>query len=524
VAELAQSDHASIIQHQHTALRAIQRWLGFAGPLFSSLFSFNRIASTRNTGQKLWEQIDNEFALDVGRFYDIDADQADDILYPKYPFALAVEADSATDTLTVRAAYAPEFSSNTDVALLLDRLLDLLSDTQQSISPPPGRKVRSVNKDRHSDYDETRWSPHELLIRDVVADACQVDVSLVTKGVSFLHLGIDSIAAIRLAQRLRSRGVSVQSHAIMRYPCVAALAEHLSQPAVDTTAAFIESEFLSVQASLQNEHLPAIPRLSDSDEILALFPATHLQAGMLTQTLASDGRFYLVHHTLRLDSKIDLDKLRFAWESVVASTDILRCSFHAFPEGRFPWVAAIHSRPPLRWIQRSFASSNELRSAAEELVEEASIKDEHGFARPPISFHLLSAADLSIFVVMIHHRYLLFCHLHELWLICPLSLYDGISLSYIFDDVASAYHGSSVEARPQFLQVVPHILHRPRDETEFWQRRLAGFVPAAIPRKVTSARPSRANVARRSFQHSFSVTGAAKAMGITLHSAALLAW
>nr|Q52US9.1 RecName: Full=Nonribosomal peptide synthase fso1; AltName: Full=Ferrichrome A biosynthesis cluster protein fso1; AltName: Full=Ferrichrome A synthetase [Omphalotus olearius]AAX49356.1 putative peptide synthetase [Omphalotus olearius] len=485
IAQRIHTEMSSLLAYQHTPLRLIQRWLGSSEPLFDTLFSFNRM-TTGSSSSTLWSSVESKAALD-------------------YPFALAIDADSTSDSLVIRAGHIPSFGSKATVKTIMLRVAELLANLDTRIDLLVSHKLLETQEDSPM-YDSSAWSQEEILIRNNVAEVCNVDRNLVTKDISFLHLGIDSITSIRLAQQLRNAGLAIPTFAIMRHPCVGALAEYLKDNPMVSTSAIALRELNEIQEVLRKEYGDSIPRLAAEDEILSLFPATPLQTGMLSQTIYSGGRLYMVHHSLQLDiNTVSLERLRNAWEVVVASTDILRCSFHVCPSGDYPWLAAIHSKTPLRWKEYDVPSTSVLRLIAFQIENTELIKDESGFATPPLSLHLINSPDMCVLIISMHH-----------------CLYDGLSLAYILEDVTAAYFGHEAVRRPQFTDAVPFVLYSSKDRAHFWQKRLSGFSASPIPKRQPEGHSP--NLASQFVDLPDGSLDAIKEMGVLVQATALLAW
>ncbi|KAG7451863.1 putative peptide synthetase [Guyanagaster necrorhizus] len=487
IARQVQVDLSSVMEHQHTPLRLIQRWLGSGEQLFDTLFNFSRSTLSPSPSHKLWSVLESKAAID-------------------HPLAVAFEADPNENAATIFAGYTPSFGLSASVTSLLSRMANLVTDPTQTITPTMPSLSSSVPLQRAL-YDPTTWSPREILVRDVVAKLCNVDPTIITKDLSFLHLGVDSITSIRLAQQLRAEGFAVPTFAIMRHPCIGKLVGYVNESSaeVSESAGAIVSAFKGLQTRLLNEYGPIVRLLAEDDIITAMFPATPLQTGMLTQTVASSGRLYMGDHVIKLHPSVSTFRLKSAWEQVIASTDILRSSFIACPEGDHAWVAAVHSNASIRWTEYSVSSNTDICSLGQKIKESEAIQDEHAFEIPPLSFHLICAPDTRILIALIHH-----------------CLYDGLSLPSIFDDVAAAYRGIEPLKRPQFPDAVPFILHSSKDESDFWRKRLSKFTCAPLPMRQGTT--TRGHLARTLLTLPEGALDTIKTLGVTVQAVALLAW
>lgn len=68
VAQQIQADSSALLTHQHTPIRAIQRWIGTEQPLFDVLFSFNWVEPLKMLSE-LWEQCAEITSADVRLLY-----------------------------------------------------------------------------------------------------------------------------------------------------------------------------------------------------------------------------------------------------------------------------------------------------------------------------------------------------------------------------------------------------------------------------------------------------------------------
>ncbi|RHZ54235.1 nonribosomal siderophore peptide synthase SidC [Aspergillus thermomutatus] len=487
VVAYVQQSNARSLEYQHTSLRRIQRWLKLEKPVFDCLFSY--IRSTPALKHKLWEELESNMPSE-------------------YPLAVEIEANHAKDELYVHCGFSASFGSvdrGQEFVEKLDALLstflsgdDIALDSfSLAGSGAPGSRESAVK------WEETDWSTTETKIRDITATFCGLDVVNVSKGTSFISLGIDSVTAIQFARKLRELQFRVAPSDIMRFPCVGALAKHIDErPAGGHQAVRPETKKarVSLEAYRDNVRL-----LSAGDSIAAMFECTPLQAGMITRTLGSDSQVYVHPHIVRLTNGVDIDRLKNAIAEVVSKNDILRTSFHPNTENGVIWVGAVHTNPPLQWKEITLASNADVLA---EITSLSSFREEADFETPPLRFVLAHQGNETLFVVLMHH-----------------ALYDGASLPLLFDDLAAAYHGQAMAQRPQFSDIAPHILDGQNDSCDFWTKKLAGYEPVEIPALTSSDATERMLLSERKIGLDVGkVVERCKAMEVTIQSIALLAY
>lgn len=488
VIEATRQSTARSLEFQHTSLRHIQNWLRSENPLFDCLFSYVR--AMRPPKHDLWKELDSHMPAD-------------------YPLAVEVEADNAVDQIHVHCHFTPSFGPSYRAQEFLEKMDLVLSSIVSgedmllenfSLSQFDSRGSSPASG---SEWDEKIWLTTETQIRELVADFCGLELKHVSKGASFLSLGVDSVTAIQFARKLRESGFVVSSSDVMRFACVGALARHIGQLASKAeTQETLES---APAGSKLDAYRSGIRPLSSEDSILAMFECTPLQSGMITQTLGSVGRVYVHPHIVRLSDSVDTSLLKDALSQVIKENDILRTSFHSIRELGFSWVGAVHTSPPLEWTEIDLPSHADILGEIARLFQ---FEEESAFEIPPLRAILVNRPDSRFLAIVMHH-----------------ALYDGISAPFIFEDLAMIYQGVSPPTRPQFSDTVQHVLGSHSKACEFWTRKLLGYNVVEIPPLLESESTDRMLLAEHRIDLDiFKVVENCKAMEVTVQSVALLAY
>lgn len=281
----------------------------------------------------------------------------------------------------MRVVYSSSFGHARDVDHLLGRIDELLQDAQQVVEPliPIDLTVDDGEK-----YDN-EWSDAETLMRKSIAELCKLDEKTITKDSTFISLGIDSISSVRFAQALRKQGVDVPTSAIMRAGCIGALSAFVGGDQSDVTG-----EFDRIANALFNKY--------GREDIQVVLPATALQSGMLTQTIASQGKYYNIHHTLRLDDGVNLARLHQVVEATAQEVDILRTTFQTDDE--YAWVMLVHKSVKVPWSEHTVDSAED----AAKLVAEVNVpRGEADFECPPYAFMVINTSEGTYVNMTMHH-------------------------------------------------------------------------------------------------------------------------
>ncbi|KAK8240733.1 BcNRPS3, nonribosomal peptide synthetase [Phyllosticta capitalensis] len=430
------------LDYQHTSARDIQMWTGADRPLYDSLFSFTKVPEETEDSQ-LWKEVESEMPTD-------------------WTLALEVESFDKADQLKLTANCTAAFGDAARAGELLERvemLVDVVLNGEPLALEELGISVEESDVAviaKAPAWDESNWSAEEQELRALVSDFAQVPTEQVGKNTSFLHIGIDSITAIRFARTLREHGYNVSSADVMRNSCVGALAhnftssktkdEPVEKTMVDSAIAFAEPE-LQVPASV-----------APGEKVEAVYNCTPLQVGMITQTLGLDPRLYVHHHLLRLSADVDLTKFQEAWNKTVRQLDVLRTSFH---RNGSEWVAVVHEdRLPI-W---SDVESSTVEAALQKLREVMKFTNASHFNTPPVKATMITAGSEKVFSISMHH-----------------ALYDGLSIPILFQQVTDNYLGRPVPDATPFYKAAKMMTSNQAAAVEFWSKRLEGYQSIQVP-------------------------------------------
>ncbi|GME47660.1 AMP-dependent synthetase/ligase [Neofusicoccum parvum] len=433
------------LEYQHSSARDIQVWVGADRPLYDTLFSYTR-APEQTLDFNLWNEIESDMPMDSS-------------------LAVEVESDYKTDKLKMAVGCTSAFGDGARAEEILERIEMLvdtvlngealsLADLGISSEAPTGGVTEKT-----AVWDETTWSDEEKNVRKLVADFAQVPPDSVNKNTSFLHIGIDSITAIRFARKLREHAYQVSSADVMRNSCIGALCYNFkpetAQPATETRDGRQDSVFEVRQPTVE---LPASVKLAEGDSIEAVYRCTPLQVGMLTQTLGLDGRLYVHHHTLCLSSDIDLGKFKEAWYKTVRQVDVLRTSFHRSGN---EWVAVVRENFLPQWRE---LSTSDMDSALQNLQHTTTFTEESQFHEPPVKVTVFSDGNSVVFSASMHH-----------------ALYDGLSVPILFQQLTDNYYGQAVAPSAPFHEAAKVITANQKAAVDFWSSKLEGYRSIGIP-------------------------------------------
>ena len=466
----AQKGFVESIEHQHTALRDIHRWVQATTPLFDTLFTYTKRAG-KASWSHLWSEVESSMSSEFRLAVEIVADQVMNRVTIRWDFLTASETIESVTSLAHR---------------LQDLLLLLMQGPDVTLSFPLAEK-----SEQHllGTFDGYEWSGNEILIRDIISSVVGLDARSISRNTAFFALGLDSIVAIQFAKRLRQHGLQCSSADVMRYSCIAKLGQHIASRNV--------SALPTDSGAIQHLHVAEACQDSLTVKFIKSYPCTPLQSSMLTQTLGSDTNLYTHHYAIRFPKEESRSRLRKAWEDVVYATEILRTSFQ-FSQESHAWSGLIHEQPVLVWIEHDASMSTQ--QLVSDIRGGMLFRGDIDFAKsPPWQVDVVR----DVFILSLHH-----------------SLYDGESIRLLFQDLWASWKGSPLPKRPVFSLAAGEIDRIKGEAVGYWASKLGNFggIPSGSvpgPTKEARARLNMSPVA---------LLEGCKKIGVTVQSVALVAF
>ncbi|RDA82975.1 hypothetical protein CP532_4463 [Ophiocordyceps camponoti-leonardi (nom. inval.)] len=294
-------------------------------------------------------------------------------------------------------------------------------------------------------------SEEEKLLHQAVQQVLQIhDCGM---GDSFFGLGGDSVSAMRLSRQVReTAGLEISVENMLRCASLSDLASTMcpcSELTDDVPPFSLLPDMDSVEEVLRK--VATCCRLSSTEDIEDVYPCTALQEGITALSVSSPEAKYVTCSTYRLPRATDVDRLRRAWDVVMASNPVLRTRIVQSPSGQT------------------------LQAVLKTGVEWDVLKDLDDLKRMRAQWRVEMGGPLLKLSVVQSTRgnYLSFLISH--------AIYDGWSLPEVLKQVEEAYYGETVASRP-FKHFVRHIsLSDEREARAFWERSLKDFSAQSFP-------------------------------------------
>nr|POF14185.1 nonribosomal peptide synthetase vlms [Quercus suber] len=297
---------------------------------------------------------------------------------------------------------------------------------------------------------------------------------------SFLHLGGDSIAAIRLVAAAREIGIQMSVSAIFRDPRLSEVAASASAGEVAVEAQLQPWSLVPKtqrHAILQDVCEQCSMAVTSAGLVSDVYPATALQEGLMALATKQPGS-YMARYTFELGASVDVERFKVAWEQTVQVCAVLRTRIVL--SGGSSWQAVIDEAP--RWRSAD--------SLAAHTAQEVAMPMEYGLAL--CRFALLSEDEHRLFALTLHH-----------------AIFDGWSLGLIMRTLSRFYNGET----PSQVALVPYVdfvnyatsLNTSLAD-EYWRTQLKGATRPTFPRvQAVSGQSPALPSASKSFSHKMSM-------------------
>ncbi|KAK0130297.1 hypothetical protein ONS96_000818 [Cadophora gregata f. sp. sojae] len=250
-----------------------------------------------------------------------------------------------------------------------------------------------------ADFQEAKVMPRtkmERILQKLWAKSLAIETKSIGVDDNFFRLGADSVVAMRLAAAGRESGITITVADIFQNPKLCDMAM-VAKPFSEKVMIDLE-----VRYGIQKQNIQAI------------YPATPLQEGLLMLS-NREPKAYTVQHVLSLDSDVELERLRIAWEYVIEQNAVLR-------------TRIVH-------VERSIGSLQVVLQEGASWQTAVSLED---YLRQDKQLPMDYAMPLSRYALIDEHkngmRYLVWTAHH--------SVFDKCSASLIFREVAAAYEST----------------------------------------------------------------------------------
>ncbi|KAK7976909.1 hypothetical protein PG989_015372 [Apiospora arundinis] len=299
----------------------------------------------------------------------------------------------------------------------------------------------------------------ERKLRQILAEVLSLDVSRISTHDSFLRLGGDSIAAIRVVAAAREQHLSLTVADLFKTQTLVELAQ-----ASGTDIAPEQDEpiipFVLLKGDRDPKHVcEEAANLCgvEAADVEDLYPCTPLQEGMLAITIKSEGApnqsnkaDYVSRAVYELEGDVVLERFEEAWTKTVQRAPIARTRIVDIPQEGLVQTVMKHPEPLSRYLSIA------------DFLEHA---QPMSLGAPLCRAGLVTGDFSSHFVLEMHH-----------------AIFDGWVTMLLLDALEAAYLQATEKPLIPFQPFMRHVLAADtRDAAAFWERQLADSQGTVFP-------------------------------------------
>ena len=300
----------------------------------------------------------------------------------------------------------------------------------------------------------------EVRMQSIWAKVLGIPKETIGRGANFLHVGGDSIAAIRLVSTLRQANMVMTVAQIFQDPRLSAMAEkavvhETLVPGAVKPFSQLDSESRRLVKDGEAHSQCAMDGVQC---IVDAYPCTQLQEGLMALSVKQPGS-YTAKFVYHIPTSVDLSRFKTAWEITVRQCANLRTRI-VILNGRSVQIVTDTGLP---WDYGG--QPVELSDAMKTI---ATMKMTYG--SPLCRYAICTKNNKLYFLWMVHH-----------------AVQDGWSTAMALQSLQSAYIGSSPSPpmEPFSLFIDYAARQNNHDTREFWKRELLGAQRATFPRPLT---------------------------------------
>lgn len=432
---------ASMIPYHQTSLREIKKWLR-RSELFNVLFTYNLHPSVIKQCEFPWSF--SSESTDTG-----------------YPLALEIEED-VDGTMNLHLSSNFKYIGQTEIIGLLDSydcyLSSLLETSNAKISSRPN--VLMPNQPEVKQYIPNVWN--DVLKKLITILSPKVIITkLDFERDTFVHeFGIDSIDLIWLASKVSEAGIGkLDIGLLMEKPTFYRILQLLCETSANHSTS-LKHEFGTLNTLLSKY-------LTDQDAE-DCYPATPIQSGLLLETM-NQKNLYQNDVLFSLDAEISLEKLQNSWKRLCQKNAILRTHFAISEDSSEPMVIQIvdkfEARSCLNQIKILPSRFTNIEDTLRFLRHDEEAKRFlDPFKNPPYYVQFFEIGAKNYMFVQMHH-----------------SLYDGWSLSLMYDELMQLYRDEQGNSRKPFKDYIIQ-LYSLKYDYDFWFKYFENLsIPKPLP-------------------------------------------
>ncbi|KAF2873546.1 nonribosomal peptide synthase [Massariosphaeria phaeospora] len=302
----------------------------------------------------------------------------------------------------------------------------------------------------------------EKKLQKLVCSVLNLPASAVGADDSFIRLGGDSVAAMRLVSAAQAEHIELSVMDVFKQPKLSDLAAKCNIVERDANSEQGIEPFQLLRKPLSRSQI--LDELSEQcrisrEKVQDAYPASPLQEAFITLSSKQPGA-YVAQHILALSPSVDLKKFKAAWEKAVQEIDLMRTRIGQIQSGTF--IQAVLVEDPISWHEVD---------TIEEAEGEATQIPAHLGGQLAAYTIVRTTSNERYFVWTLHH-----------------ALYDGWSIPIMLQRVEQLYNvGLSEMATTPYTKFIRYLIESDSAASaQFWKDHLASTAAYQFPQRLHS--------------------------------------
>ncbi|RAH51236.1 acetyl-CoA synthetase-like protein [Aspergillus brunneoviolaceus CBS 621.78] len=315
-------------------------------------------------------------------------------------------------------------------------------------------------------------SEQEHSLTQAVGAIFGIPAPSVNLDLNFLHMGGDSVTAIRVVRMLARENWQLRvEYLLAEDTTLRTVAEKLEQG----DAGRVQQSTPRPYSLLDDKSIPTLlPLAAEQCQITAsyiedIYPTTALQEGLVAITETSGSEAYTDRFLFTLPPDCDVNQVRKAWATVVQTTTILRTRIMQATNGQ-TYQVVCKSELAIPWQSADSVSQFLDHDHSRPM----------GLGSPLIRLTLIQSSTDSFLALTLHH-----------------AIYDGPTLHLCIQRAEQAYRGQQLP-RSDFVRFIHHLTQTATDvdtARTFWQKETLHLSSVLFPKHPSPEHAPRATCA-----------------------------
>ncbi|PWN36247.1 acetyl-CoA synthetase-like protein [Meira miltonrushii] len=313
-------------------------------------------------------------------------------------------------------------------------------------------------------------SPIQTLMFDTIGAVLQINAASISSQTILSGIGLDSIASMHLATRLRKKGIKIGVADINQGRTVDGIMAKMQSREDGSEKATSNGELQKMGEEKSRIASIAEQTGQSAKDIEASLPILPGQFFELIQ--GGETGLYIFAYQYRNGAKLSLERLQKAWYELQNRHSILRTSFFAEDDSAIKWDQIVSnpdstspSKIDTHTIQKPFMKAIK-ENGLNCFTADFRVPLQPGLC--PAGLSLVHSPEGDVLLLRLHH-----------------ALYDAWSLPILMEDLGRLYDEGTLNDVPDYTAYVRHVTQQRRKlvgaAQDYWKKLLNGQPVARIP-------------------------------------------